>query len=97
MPDANDRYQRLISELNESGVSSGLEAQLTRSATLNLLLSPLSLALARMGGLGLSIYTICSNILSTGRTRRLSSDTALVVWSVADDTNARPSTCMDSP
>ena len=51
MPDANDRYQRLlIAALNESGVSSGLELQLTRSATLNLLLAPLTLALARLRG-----------------------------------------------
>jgi glycosyltransferase involved in cell wall biosynthesis len=51
MPDAHDRYQRLlIAALNASGVSSGLEVQLTRSATVDLLLAPLRLGLFRWRG-----------------------------------------------
>jgi hypothetical protein len=51
MPDAHDRYQRLlIAALNASGVSSGLEVQLTRSATVDLLLAPLRLGLVRWRG-----------------------------------------------
>lgn len=51
LPNANDRYQRLlIAALNSAGVTSAFDAPLTRSATMNVLLAPLSLAFARWRG-----------------------------------------------